>query len=199
MNRAHYLENAAEVSVPAGSRVFAQGQSADNYLLVVKGCVKVFARSDEGREVVLYRVSENEMCTLTTACLLGDTAYPAEAIAEVDTVARVLPAREFDQLLEESPEFRRFVFASFSGRLNEIMQRFEQLVLAGVDKRLAFYMLHHSDDGIVRGTHEQIAMEIGTAREVVSRHLKALERKNLIRLHRGEIHIRDPQALEALI
>jgi CRP/FNR family transcriptional regulator len=194
-----FIRDAAEVSVPAGAKVFGQGERAENYLLVTSGSVKVFARSDEGREVVLYRVKPGEMCTLTTSCLLGRTNYPAEAVAETDSVARAVPATRFAEMMHDSAEFREFVFASFSGRLNEIMQRFEQLVLASVDKRLAGYLLTRADgDGIILSTHENLALEIGTAREVVSRHLKALESRGLVDLHRGRVHIRDIQALRAL-
>jgi CRP/FNR family transcriptional regulator len=194
-----FVREAAEVIVPAGSRVFGQGDRAENYLLVTSGSVKVFARSDEGREVILYRVQPGEMCTLTTACLLGKTTYPAEAIAEMDSVARAVPAARFADLLDESPEFREFVFASFSGRLNEIMQRFERLVLASVDKKLAGYLLERADEhGLVHATHENLALEIGSAREVVSRHLKALESRGLVELQRGRVRILDETALQAL-
>ncbi len=194
-----FISDAAEVTVPAGAQVFGQGDRAENYLLVTSGRVKVFARSDEGREVVLYRVAPGEMCTLTTACLLGQTHYPAEAVAETDSVARAVPASRFAEMINESAEFREFVFASFSGRLNEIMQRFEQLVLASVDKKLAGYLLRTADeDGVIHATHENLALEIGTAREVVSRHLKALESRGLVDLQRGRVRILDRSALEVL-
>lgn len=190
------LEEAPAVTVPAGAHVFRQGDAARHYLLVTAGSVRVFARSDEGREVVLYRVAPGEMCTLTTACLLGDTRYPAEAVAETDSVARTIPAERFAELVGESAEFREFVFSSFSGRIASLMRRLETLVLSSVDRKLAEYLLQHADEqGLVRTTHENIALEIGTAREVVSRHLKALAMRGCVTLQRGCVRVDDPGAL----
>jgi CRP/FNR family transcriptional regulator len=190
------LRRATRLIVPPGEAVFSQGQSPANYLLVTAGSVKVFARSSEGRELVLYRVLPGEMCTLTTACLIGHSRYPAEAVTELETEVHALPATEFDQLLNESEPFRRYVFAGFSQRLAEVMQRLEQLVLESVHQRLAECLARLSDaDGVVRATHEILAQEIGTAREVVSRHLKAMEQKCLIRILRGRIEIVCPDGL----
>jgi CRP/FNR family transcriptional regulator len=192
------LEEAALIAVPAGAHVFHQGDAAEHYLLVTTGSVKVFARSDEGREVVLYRVAPGEMCTLTTACLLGDTRYPAEAVAETDSQARAVSADRFAELVNESAEFRAFVFNSFSARIASLMHRLETLVLSSVERKLADYLLEHANgDGMVKSTHENIALEIGTAREVVSRHLKALEARGCVTLQRGCINIQDASSLRS--
>jgi CRP/FNR family transcriptional regulator len=188
-----------EVTVPAGQCVFRQGQTADHYLIVTAGTVKVFARSAEGREVVLYRVREGEMCTLTTCCMLARSRYPAEAVTEEEVRARTIPADDFDQALNDSAEFRKFVFEGFSGRLADIMQRMERLVLESVHNRLARNLLNRADaEGVVSMTHEELALDIGSAREVVSRHLKLLEQQGLISTGRGQIRILRTEALEAL-
>jgi CRP/FNR family transcriptional regulator len=190
------IQHANEVVLDAGQRVFVQGQTADNYLVVTKGCVKVFARSREGKEVILYRVNQGEMCLLTTACLLGHTKYPAEAITELETTARVIPAKDFDRLLNDSHPFRQFVFEGLSQRLAQVTQRFEHIVLESVHHRLADFLLAQADkNGMLKTTHEALALEIGTAREVVSRHLKGLEQKGLIRTERGLIVILRPNTL----
>lgn len=193
------IMQSAEVAVPAGTCIFRQGESADHYLVVVSGTVKVFARSAEGREVVLYRVREGEMCTLTTCCMLSRSQYPAEAVTESDVRARTIGAADFDRALNESTEFRKFVFQGFSGRLAEIMQRMERLVLESVHIRLARDLLSRADeDGVVSMTHEELALDIGSAREVVSRHLKLLEQQGHIETGRGSIRILHPQALREL-
>lgn len=190
------LSSAAKAQLPAGQAVFTQGQRPENYLVVLEGCVKVFARSAEGREVVLYRVRPGEMCLLTTACLLGHTNYTAEAVTEAPTVALALPVRLFERSLDESTEFRRFVFEGLSLRLARVTERFEHLVLDSVERRLLRYLANRSAEGqCVEATHEQLALEIGTAREVVSRHLKALEAEGLLKTHRGSIEIPDAGAL----
>jgi len=193
------LRAAPCIEVPAGSRVFAQGQQASSYLFVTAGSVKVFARSSEGREVVLYRVQAGEMCTLTTSCMLGRTPYPAEAVTESDVSARTLGAAEFDRALAGADDFRQFVFASFGKRLADIMQRMEQLVLECVRNRLARCLLRRAGpDHVAVVTHEELALDVGTAREVVSRHLKAMEQGGLIELQRGRIVLRHPEILRVM-
>jgi CRP/FNR family transcriptional regulator len=187
---------AAEVRLAAGQPVFSQGQEPQNYLIVLEGSVKVFARSGEGREVVLYRVRAGEMCLLTTACLIGHTRYSAEAITEEPTVAKAVPAAVFERVLDESEAFRRFVFEGLSLRLAAVTARFEHLVLDSVGQRLVRHLVRNADAGnTVATTHEALALEIGTAREVVTRHLKALEAEGLLRTGRGRIEILEPAAL----
>jgi len=193
------LREAPEIVVPAGARVFAQGQRAENYLVVTRGVVKVFARSSEGREVVLYRVQAGEMCTLTTCCMLSRSKYPAEAVSETETAAIVIGMEPFQQALNDSETFREFVFSSLSSRLADIMRRMEQLVLDSVQLRLVRCLLRQAGAGsTVQATHEQLALEIGTAREVVSRHLKGLEQEGLIGMKRGHITLLRPGALRAI-
>lgn len=194
------VQSANRIVVPAGQTVFVQGQSAENYLVVRSGCIKVFARSLEGREVVLYRVRVDEMCTLTTACLLGHTSYPAEAISETEVVASLIPSKEFDRLLNDSETFRHFVFTSFGRRLAEIIQRFEEMVLESIHGRLAHFLVENANgEGMVEITHGKLAEEIGTAREVISRHLKTMETAELINTQRGKITILQPLELANLI
>lgn len=193
------LQEAAEVEMAAGQRVFTQGQQARNYLVVTEGSVKVFARSGEGREVVLYRVGAGEMCALTTSCMLGRTPYPAEAVTETNVRARIIGSEAFDRALSGSAEFRQFVFASFGQRLTDVLQRMEQLVLDCVHNRLARCLVQRADtDGVVAATHEALALEVGTAREVVSRHLKSMEQSGLISTQRGRIALLRPEILAML-
>ena len=190
------VSQAVEVEMEAGMCVFAQGQSAENFVVVTEGCVTVFARSDDGKEVVLYRVRPGELCILTTACVIGHTAYPADAVTDAPTKARIIPVVEFEKLLDQSDEFRQFVFTGMGQRLAQVTKRFEHMVLDSVDRRLATFLLNRSATGpVVVMTHEKLALEIGTAREVISRHLKAMENENIIKLSRGEIKITDRERL----
>ena len=190
------VRQAVEVEMEAGMCVFAQGQSAENFVVVTEGCVTVFARSDDGKEVVLYRVRPGELCILTTACVIGHTAYPADAVTDAPTKARIIPVVEFEKLLDQSDEFRQFVFTGMGQRLAQVTKRFEHMVLDSVDRRLATFLLNRSATGpVVVMTHEKLASEIGTAREVISRHLKAMENENIIKLSRGEIKITDREKL----
>jgi CRP/FNR family transcriptional regulator len=193
------LAQAREIELKKGLCVFSQGQRPQNFLVVTHGCVTVFARSREGREVVLYRVQPGELCVLTTACLIGQTRYPAEAITDADTRARIIPYNEFEYHLDNSQAFRRFVFNGMGNRLAQVTRRFEQMALTSVEHRLAGYILESTKtDPAIKTTHEQIATDIGSVREVVSRRLKALAVAGFVKLERGKITVVDRAGLKAV-
>ena len=148
---------------------------------------------------VVARNGKGEMCLLTTACLIGHTRYSAEAVTEEATCARAVPAAQFERALDASDAFRRFVFEGLSLRLASVTERFEHLVLDTVQQRLARYLARRCGaDNCVDTTHEALALEIGTAREVVSRQLKALEATGLLSVTRGQIEILDREGLARL-
>jgi len=190
---------ARELTLEAGQNVFRQGDQCENYIVVMAGSVKVFARSPGGKEVVLYRISPGEICVLTTSCLLGGQTYPAEAVTESAIKARIIPKNQFEQLLAESAAFRSFVFSSFSQRLTHLVSLVEQIALERVDQRLARYILDHvAQDQTLTTTHQEIALEIGSAREVVSRKLKSFEHQGLLSMQRGHLNLLDRQAMAVL-
>ncbi len=189
-----------EIQVAAGQAVLTQGQHCENCFVITRGCVRVSGRSGEGRELVLYRINSGEICVLTTACLLSNDSFPAEAVSETAVTARVIPLQDFRRLLGESESFREFVFDGFSLRLANLMQQLESITLASVDQRLLQYLLNNADyKHQLHATHQYIAIEIGSAREVVSRHLKSLEKQGLIRLQRGCIEVLNHAELKALL
>ncbi|MEZ5842715.1 MAG: Crp/Fnr family transcriptional regulator [Hyphomicrobiaceae bacterium] len=186
------------VSLPAGSHVYGPGQAPHAYLLLLAGTVRVQQVSEGGREIVLYRVQTGESCALTTACLMSYEDYPAEAIAESDVVAAAIPRATFDELVARSDVFRRFVFQAFSTRLTDLFRIIEEVAFARLDIRLAQKLVeraHGSDE--VEATHGQLAAELGSAREVVSRTLGEFQRRGWITSGRGHITIRDTAALKA--
>jgi len=187
-----------EITLPAGAVVFRQGDACGNYLLVVEGSIRVIARSESGREIVLYRVRRGASCVLTTTCLLSQGHYPAEGIAETEVQALALPATAFERGLDASPAFRRFVFATYGQRLAEVIQRIEELRFGNLRSRLARHLLELAREDHINTTHANLATELGSAREVISRQLKELEQQGWIRLGRGHIFLRDPAALRIL-
>jgi CRP/FNR family transcriptional regulator, anaerobic regulatory protein len=193
------LENARSVSVPAGAKAFRAGGDCDNYLLVLSGTIRIQQLAESGREIVLYRVGAGETCILTTACLLAREAYSAEAIAEMPVEAIAVPKQTFDRLIARSPAFRDFVFATYAKRITDLMLLIEEVAFGRIDARLARCLLDlKNPDGTLLATHQSLAVELGTAREVVSRQLKEFERRRWVRLERGGIHVLEPKALEAL-
>lgn len=191
------LEAAGRViKLPRGAQIFAPEQTPQNYLLLLTGDIRVSQMSESGREIVLYRVLPGDSCTLTTACLLGGDAYQAEAIAETDIEAVVVPRKAFDDLIGRSAEFRRFVFAAFSHRVSDILKLVDEIAFQRLDVRLADRLLELSagaDELAI--THQQLATELGTAREVVSRQLNEFQRRGWVSASRGNLRLNDRDAL----
>ncbi len=186
------------VSVPAGTVLFRDGDVCRGYVFVVQGSVRVQKMDPDGHKIVLYRVEDGQTCMLTTSCLLGGRAYPAEGIAEDETLLAMMPAADFDALLAHAP-FRRFVLGMISERIADLMALIEDVAFARMDVRLVRRLLE-LDDGshALALTHQQLAAELGTAREVVSRILKDLERRKRLSLKRGCIRLLDLAFLRRL-
>lgn len=184
------IETSKIVRLPIGTRIFGPGQSPASYLLLLSGTVRVQQVSEAGREIVLYRVSAGESCALTTACLMGYEEYQAEGVAETDVEAVAVPRKTFDELIARSAEFRRFVFTAFSVRITNLLKVIDEVAFSRIDIRLAHKLLDLADaDGRVALTHQQLASELGTAREVISRQLHEFQRRNWISIARGKISL----------
>lgn len=195
---AQLMEAATLVTVPAGQQVFYPGKTCEHYLLLLSGSVKAQILSADGREVLLYRVLPGDSCVLTTSCLLGDSQYPAEGYSENDVSAFAIPAHVFHRCLQQSAFFREFVFRNFSTRLADVIKRMAALSFASIDQRLAQTLLA-ADSPTIRKTHQELALELGSVREVVSRHLKRFESLGWLNLQRGSIEIVDAAALRGLL
>ncbi|MEQ8334493.1 Crp/Fnr family transcriptional regulator [Nisaea sp.] len=186
------------VEVPRGTVIFGPGQAPDAHLMVLEGVVRVHQVAENGREIVLYRVHSHESCVLTTACLLAYEEYSAEGIAESDVSAVAVPRTCFEEMIGRSEVFRRFVFAAYSKRLTDLFVTIEEVAFRRVDLRLAQKLLERQgEDGDILLTHQQLATELGTAREVVSRQLQEFQRRGWVAVARGRVHVADAAALEA--
>ena len=191
------------LSAPAGTRLFGEGAPCNDYLILLSGQVRVQKVGMNGREIVLYRVEPGETCVVTTACLMSGIDYDAEGIAETDITAEALPTASFRELLSDSAGFRDFVFKAYGIRISSLLMLIEEVAFGRIDQRLAVRLLEHSggegrDGGAISATHQDLAMELGTAREVVSRQLKEFERRGWVKRGRGQILIVQASALEAL-
>ena len=190
------IDSAKQVSLPANTTVFYQGASCENYLLVIQGAVKVFTRAINGREIVLYRVTQGQSCTLTTTCLLANDDYPAEGVTESEVSALAIPLKEFNRGLTQSVSFREFVFNSYSKRLSDVITLVGEVSFNRIDIRLAKQLLNLMDkDHCLFITHQDLSTELGTAREVISRQLKTFEEKGWLSLSRGKIQLNDIDAI----
>lgn len=191
------LAGAHRVTLPADSWVFRAGAPCTSYLLATTGSIRVQLTGSTGREVTLYRVNGGHSCILTTACLLGGEDYPAEALTESTVTALSIDRAAFHSALEHSPDFCRFVFQSFSQRLADVIRRMDEVLFASIDARLAGCVIAaHRRGALGSMTHQDLAVELGTAREVVSRHLKRFEARGWLHLGRGQIVVTAPEELD---
>lgn len=181
--------------VPAGTLLFDDHQACEGFPFVVEGSVRVVKCAPNGRELPLYRVTPGETCIISSSCLLGHDDYNARGIAETDTVLLMLPKPEFDALLGE-PAFRSFVFHLFAERIADLMQLIEEVAFHRLDQRLAAQLL--GKGRLLHVTHQQLADELGSVREFVSRLLKGFAAQGMVKLSREQIEILDPAGLRRI-
>ena len=179
--------------------VFHAGDLCGAFLVVLQGTVRVQLTAASGREVTLYRIRPGGSCFLTTSCLLSQENYPAEAIAETDVVAVAIPNAVFQGALDHSARFRQLVFDGFAERLRNVIAKIEELAFTSIDSRLSRVLLELDEKGIDDITHQILSVELGTAREVISRHLKRFEKQGWLQLGRRRITVTDRAGLEELI
>lgn len=193
------IQLAQEVDLPPGTGLYHSGDRCRNYLLVLEGSVRVQKVSEGGREIVLYRVESGQSCILTTACLLSHDSYHAEAITETQVKAISIPAHAFEQALKHSSAFQAFVFDSYGKRLTSLMLLIDAVAFGRMDSRLAHLLTQRCDEHQqILATHQELARELGTAREVVSRLLKNFQRDGWLESQRGVINLTNPDALATL-
>ncbi len=186
----HVLEGLTPVHVPYRATLFRPGDQARSFVVLLSGRIGVYLTGRNGRELLLYAVTPGETCVQTTLGVLGGAPYSGEAIAESDLVVVMVPPDVFERLMAESAAFRGFVFKAFADRLGDLMFVLEQVAFVKVEQRLAHALVERADEaGQVSLTHQELAVIIGTAREVVSRRLEALASKGVLTNERGQIRI----------
>lgn len=172
--------------------ICSQGMHCSNLAILLSGQARVYKLGATGREISLYRINPGECCILTASCILSDNTFPAIAHCETDLSAVVLPGSAVHNWLREEPVWSRYLFDMIGSRLHEVITLVEEIAFNRVDMRLAAYLLNHckhSPGEEVIATHQQIAAELGTSREVVSRILKEWEHRDWIKQLRGTVRI----------
>jgi CRP/FNR family transcriptional regulator len=181
---------------PAGSILFDAHQPCHGFPLLLEGSVRVTKSAPTGREILLYRVEPGQGCILSGGCLLGHSDYSATGIAEEDVVLLSLPPALFQELLLQYEPFRRFVFSMYGERLAEVMELVEEVAFRRLDARLAQLLARRGP--VIEGTHQRLADELGSVREIVSRLLRGFEERGWVKLGRERVTVLDPKALAAL-
>ena len=193
--RRRIAEAAHAMSLPAGAVVFDEHQPCQGFPFVLSGSIRVVKVSASGRELPLYRVTPGETCIITSSCLLGQAPYNARGVAEAETVLVLLPQAMFGELLAIEP-FRIFIFNLFAERMADLMRLVEEVAFHRLDQRLAALLL--GKGRLVHATHQQLADELGSVREMVSRLLKGFAEQGLVALGREQVEIRDAAGLRRL-
>lgn len=174
-------------TLPAGAQIYREGDACGAIAFVLSGDIRVYKIGQGGREITLYEIGPGETCILNASCILSGRTYPAHAVTLSETTVHQVPSDLFRRLVDEHDPMRDFVFTLLSQRLTGVMELVEEVAFGRMDERLTDYLVEKSQDDRIETTHQKIANDLGTSREVVSRLLKDLERKGEVRLSRNEI------------
>jgi CRP/FNR family transcriptional regulator, anaerobic regulatory protein len=187
------LAHAPLLRVPAGSLLFDEKQPCRGFPLLLEGTIRVAKAAPNGREILLYRVDPGEGCIVSGGCLLGHANYPARGVAETDVVLVNLAPAAFRALIVEFEPFRRFVFAMYGRRLADVMALVEEVAFRRLDERLAQLLVRRGP--VLEATHQSLADELGSVREIVSRLLRDFAGRGWVKLERERITVLQPQPL----
>jgi CRP/FNR family transcriptional regulator len=184
--------------IPAGKDVFVEGDKVEAIALLISGVVRVYKIGETGREITLYRFGHGESCILTANAILSRKSFPAVATVEKDVEAVMIPADVFRDWVRRYDLWREFVFALLADRLSAVMAVVDEVVFQRMDRRVAAWLLAKSRLQFpIRVTHQEIAAELGSSREVISRLLEDFSQQGLIESGRGTIEILDVEGLNS--
>ena len=186
----------ATAIIPEGAELFAEKQACRGFPLLISGSIKVVKSTPAGREMLLYRVEPGGSCVITSSCLLGHTRYTARGIAETPLRMLMLPTALFERLIAGNAAFRAFVFHLLAERIAGLMLLVEEVAFHRLDQRLAKLLLGKSEP--IHATHQTLADELGSVREIVSRLLKGFAAQGLVTLGRERIELIDRDGLRQL-
>jgi CRP/FNR family transcriptional regulator len=191
-------QNAQFVRIPAGHDVFVDGDRVDGIALLLSGVVRVYKIGETGREITLYRFGLGQSCILSANAILSQKSFPAIATVEEDAEAVMIPAEVFRRWVNKYDLWREFVFDLLSERLSTVMAVVDEVVFKRMDRRVASVLLNQARvQNPMRVTHQEIAAELGSSREVISRILEDFSREGLIESGRGTIEVLDFEGLES--
>lgn len=197
--RRDFMSAAFLARIPAGRDVFVEGDPVETIALLLSGVVRVYKIGESGREITLYRFGNGESCILTANVILSRQTFPAIATVEQEAEAVLVPAAAFRDWVRRYDLWRDFTFRLLSQRLASVIATVEEVAFRRMDTRLAAFLLAHSRrEARIAITHQQIAAELGSSREVISRLLEHLEADGLIRRSRGAVEVIDRAGLESL-
>lgn len=192
------LSNAVTKKLSSKQVLVRDGGECAYLPFVLEGTLRLYKTSPAGREITLYRIRRGESCILSATCILNEGSFPAVAEAEGPTEVLLVPSRLISDYVDDNPDWRRFLFGLYAKRLDEVLTLVDEVAFHHMDARLAAWLVKHSagSPGTVGATHGQIADELGTSREVISRILSDFEADGLIETSRGRIRLSRPEELK---
>jgi len=186
------------VSLDRDTTIFQSGDPCCAFLIILSGKLRVEITTKSGRELLLYRMHENDTCIITTSVLLNHENYYAHAVTETAVTAIAIPADDFHKALALSHRFSHYVLTGYSQRMSALITLLDKIASKDITYELSCLLLHSADaQYVIRLTQKEIARETGTAREVISRKLSMLDEQGMIKVQRGKITILDKDALQA--
>lgn len=184
--------------IPTGKDVFVEGDHADAIALLVSGVVRVYKIGETGREITLYRFGLGESCLLTANAILSQQSFPAIATVEQEAEAVMIPADTFRDWVRRHDLWRQFVFDLFSQRLSTVMVIVDEVVFHHMDRRVASLLLNQAKvQNPLRITHQEIAAELGSSREVISRLIEDFVSEGIVRSGRGAVEVLNFELLKS--
>lgn len=187
--------------IPKGETIFNEGDSCGGVPFVISGTVRVSKIGKNGKEMNIYRVEKGETCVLTVTSVLSGSLYPANAIAEDEVEVIILPFDQFKKYMAASANFQQYVYNLIIERFQEVLTLIDEIIFQRTDERIIRYLLKHTSQNgdFIETTHDKIAIELGTAREVVSRFLKEMEKEGWIQPTRGKVIVTNRSLLQQKI
>lgn len=189
-----------ELHFEAGQVLFQSGDTCGAFLILMQGQLRVEMTTKSGREIVLYRMHENDTCIMTTSVLLNHEHYYARATTDTAITAIAIPAADFHRALQHSASFARYVLSGYAQRMSALIQLLDRVASKDILYELSSLLLQQCDEkNFVQMQQDAIAKEVGTVREVVSRKLAMLEGEGVVKTHRGRVEVLNRVYLEKVV
>jgi CRP/FNR family transcriptional regulator len=185
----------------SGESILNKDKECNGLVIVQSGQLRAFFELEDGKEITLYRLLPRDVCILSASCVLKNISFEVTLEVEKDSEVYFIPALTWQKLTEANISVKEFSLELVSERFSEVMWVMEQMVSKSMGQRIVAFLLEQSvleNSQILTMTHDTIAKNIGTAREVISRSLKYLENEGLLKLSRGQIQITDLKKLHEL-
>lgn len=202
------LDNESKESIISGTTIekykknqiiYSPEQKCRGIIKVLKGCCRIYIISEEGKEITLYKIYEGDVCTLSASCMMDEVMFDTFMVAEEDTQLTLTNVFTLRKIMKKNIYLENYIYKKTVSKFSELMWNMQELLFTSLDKRLALFLLKEEKDKKVKLTHEQIAVQLGSAREVISRMLKKFEKEGSIQMARGEVEIINTNKLKNIL